>query len=90
MNLSHAVTIMLYELFKNSEKEKITDKFIYASNKEKSQIMKNLNKIMNKLDFKTQSKKQTQKTVWKKIIGKSFLTKREAYAVIGFLKKLIK
>ena len=86
MNLSHAVTILLYELFKN--KENIASHITPASKIEKQQLMKNINQILNKLKFTTDSKKQTQKTIWKRILGKSFLTKREAFALIGFFKKL--
>lgn len=84
MNLSHAVTILLYELTDANHTEHIT----LASKQEKDQVMKNINRILNKLAFSTPSKKKTQKTIWKKIIGKSFLTKRESYALMGFFKKL--
>jgi len=88
MNISHAVGIILYELFMKSKKAKTHEHIIFASKKEKEIILKNLNKILNRLDFKTKEKKETQKKVWKRLLGKSFLTKREAFALIGFLKKL--
>ena len=84
MNLSHSVAILLYEL----SKEDHTSHIQSASKAEKQQILKMLNKTLNKMDFKTPSKKQTQKIVWKKLLGKSFLTKREAFALMGFFKKL--
>jgi len=84
LNLSHSVTIILYELANKTSTEHIK----LASKAEKDQIMKHINNIINKLTFTTPSKKQTQKTIWKRIFSKSFLTKREAFAVIGFLKKL--
>lgn len=91
MNLSHAVSVLLYELsLEDKTYSKITDHFVYASKPEKEQIMKNLEKIFSQVNFKTESKKDTQRLVWKRIISKSFLTKREAFSVIGFLKKLIK
>lgn len=86
LNLSHSVAIILYELFKN--KPNVSSHIIFASKKEKQQLMKLVNQNLNKMHFATESKKQTQKTVWKKMIGKSFLTKRESYALMGFLKKL--
>ncbi len=88
MNLSHSVSIILYELFRTSEKAKITDRFIPASKTEKQQVLKMLKRSMQKMDFRTPSKKQTQILVWKKLISKSLLTKREAYALMGFLKKI--
>ena len=86
MNLSHAVTILLYELSKN--KENIASHIIFASEQDRKQLMKMLNKALSKMDFATKEKKQTQILVWKRMIGKSFLTKREAFALMGFFRKL--
>ena len=88
LNLSHAATIIFYELFKARATEHVSSHIVYASKTEKYQIMKNINQVLNKLKFATTSKKKTQKVIWKRILGKSFLTKREAYALIGFFKKL--
>lgn len=90
MNISHAVSIILYEIFTASKEKKINDHLITASKKEKELILQRINKILNKIDFSTKQKKQTQQKVWKRIIGTSFLTKREAYALLGFLRKLKK
>ena len=49
-----------------------------------------MNKVLDKLEFSTKEKKDTQKKVWKRVIGKAMLTKREAFSVMGFLRKLIK
>lgn len=87
LNISHALAIILYEIFNKINKEKITD-FEMASKKEKEVILKLINKIINKMEFATQEKKETQKKVWKRIVGKAMLTKREAFALLGFLKKL--
>jgi len=86
MNLSHAVAILLYELSKN--KENISSHIIFASEQDKKQLMKMLNKTLNNMDFATKEKKQTQITVWKRMIGKSFLTKREAFALMGFFRQI--
>ncbi len=87
MNLSHAVTILLYELTKT--KENIASHIIFTSPQDKKQLMKMLNKTLNKMDFATKEKKQTQITIWKRMIGKSFLTKRESFALMGFFRKLL-
>lgn len=89
LNLSHSVGIMLYELHKALKMETITDHFIIASKKEKVQILKLLNQVLEKIEFSTEEKQETQKIVWKRIFGKAMLTKREAFAVMGFLKKLL-
>jgi len=88
LNVSHAATVILYELFKNSKEEKITDQTEYATREEKDNLMNLLEEKMKTLDFLDEYKEQTQKIVWKKLIGKSNLTKREAMALFGFLKKI--
>lgn len=87
MNLSHSVAIILYELFKQNEN--ITSHIRPISQKELEQIEKMFNKLLEKVSFTTKEKKETQRKVWKRIISKSFMSKREAYAVMGLLKKLI-
>ena len=87
LNLSHSAAIIFYELFK--EKENISSHILIASKKEKQQTLKIINKVINNTKFATPSKKHTQQIIWKRIIGKSFLTKREAYALMGFFKKFI-
>lgn len=84
LNLSHSVAVVLYELSKENHASHITP----ASAKDKEQVMKMLKKALNKMEFSTQDKKHTQIKVWKRMLGKSFLTKREAFALMGFLKKL--
>lgn len=90
LNVSHAATLIMYELHKKLGKNKIAQNFNPATKIEKDQIIKMLKQSMKKLSFSTKEKKQTQIKVWKRLVGKSFLTKREAYALMGFLKKIIK
>ncbi len=82
MNLSQAVVVMLYEL------SNLDLNVTPISDAEKKQLTKMLNYVLNNMDFSTKEKKQTQRLVWKKLIGKSFMSKREAYALMGFFKKL--
>lgn len=89
LNLSHAAAILFYELFKADAIETISSHIIFASQPEKEQIIKYLNQVLDNMDFSTPEKRKTQDVIWKKLIGKSFLTKREAYALIGFFKKMI-
>lgn len=88
LSISHSVAIILYELFKHLNKEKHNDHFTPASKKDKEIVMRIINENLDKMDFSTKEKKDTQKKVWKRILGKSFLTKREAFAIMGFFKKL--
>jgi TrmH family RNA methyltransferase len=88
MNLSHSVAVVLYELFKEQLGSNIKSKFTPISQKEKEVIMAKIEKIMGKMQFSTQSRKQTQREMWRRLLGKSMLTRREAFTLIGFLRKL--
>ncbi len=89
MNLSQSVSVVLYELFKHQNKKKIAQHIIPISAAEKKQILKMVDKVLTKMPFRTEDKKETQRVTWKRLLGKSMLTKREAYAIMGFLRKLI-
>lgn len=88
MNLSHAVSTVLYEIYKKHGKNKIGENLKKATKIEKQIILRLLNELIENTEFSTKEKKETQKIVWKKIIEKSMLSKREAFAVLGFLRKL--
>ena len=87
MNISHAVTIILYELYKVLGENKINKHIIAISKNEKEQINKMVNNALSTMSFRTPEEKETQVKVWKRIVGKSFMTKREAFALIGYFKK---
>lgn len=89
MNISHSVAILLYELSKSSEEKKVSSHIQFATKNEKDVIEKNMDQILDSIEFATVEKKKTQKIIWKKVIAKSFLTRREAFAIIGFLKKIL-
>ena len=78
MNLSHSAVVILYAIYARKGKKKITKEIWPITNKEKKQILRMVNE-----------RKETQKTLWKRIVGKSFMTRREAYALMGFLKKIL-
>ncbi|MBS3143202.1 TrmJ/YjtD family RNA methyltransferase [Candidatus Woesearchaeota archaeon] len=88
LNLSQAVTIILYELSKGSRTRKVHEHIQFASAVDKTVLLKMIFKRLDAMEFATPEKKQTQKIVWKKMIGKSMLTKREAFALFGFFRKL--
>jgi len=89
LNLSHSVAILLYEFFIQSDKDNLASHIVHAQEEDKSQIMKLLEEVLLKQSYSTEEKRETQRIVWKRMIGKSFLTKREAFALMGFLKKLL-
>ena len=88
LNISHALSIILYELFKRSGKKTAMDKITPITMKEKQIVLQRINEILGLLHFTTKDKKETQRKLWKRIVGKSMLTKREAFALLGFLKKI--
>ena len=88
LNLSHALAVLLYEIYKEKNTKEMMAPYTPISSKEKEQILKMLKVAMEKMDFSTAKKKETQIKVWKRMITRSFMTKREAYALMGFLKKI--
>ena len=80
----------IYELFKKNGKNKLNGHIALAAKKEKGIILKLIDDVLNNIKFQTKEKKETQKILWKRMIGKSFLTKREAFALMGFFRKIKK
>lgn len=88
MNLSHSVAVVLYELFKEQLTQNIKSRFTPISEKEREVIMGKIEKILVKMQFSAPSRRQTQRELWRRLLGKSMLTRREAFTLIGFLRKL--
>ncbi len=83
LNLSHAVAIILYELFKR-KKRKV--KIEPAGLVEKKVLEKKFNRIAEKLFSKERF--NIEKQMWKRLVGKATLSKREAFTLLGFLTKV--
>ncbi len=79
LNLSHAATIIFYEIF--NKESTIT----LATKNQKEQLLKLINKKTDNLNLKTPEK---YKILWKRIIGKSQPTSREISTLFGFFKKI--
>jgi tRNA/rRNA methyltransferase len=88
LNISHAVAIILYELFKKSNAVNITSHIPLATRKEKDVALSMIDKLLKNMDLRLKGKKDTYKLVWTRLINQSFLTKREIYSLLGFLRKL--
>ena len=87
LNISHAVAILLYALH-GLVGESHTDHFVVAGVDEKKHLFGAFDELLDSLPFETPEKKETQRMVWKKLVGKSMLTKREAFALFGLFKKM--
>ncbi len=88
LNISHSAIILFYELFKN-QKSNSHQHIRKATKKDKEILFNLIDQSLAKLNFSTEDKIKTQKKLWRRIIGKSFLTKREFQAMCGFFKKII-
>ncbi len=88
MNLSHSAAVIFYEIFKNMKAEKINSDIAFASKKDKDVLLGIINSSLDKLEFSTKKKKETQRKIWKRLIGKAFLTRREIFALCGYFRKI--
>ncbi|MEA3378905.1 MAG: TrmJ/YjtD family RNA methyltransferase [Nanoarchaeota archaeon] len=88
MNVSHAAAIILYEIFKANENKSITDNIPSMTGKEKKALLSLIDDAIGRMGFPDEFRERTQRIVWKRVIGKSLLTKREAFALCGFFKRI--
>lgn len=86
LNLSHAAVIAFYELSKQKYSSELKEVHKPASAREKKELLEHAEKLAKK-NSRTESEGKAWVEAWKKMVGKAHLTKREAYALIGFLKK---
>jgi TrmH family RNA methyltransferase len=88
MNLSHSVAIILYEIFSAASMEHVASHIRPASQKHKDILLGIINTVLNNTEFSTKEKRETQRKVWKRVVGKAMLSKKEALALMGFFKKM--
>ena len=88
MNLSMAVGIILYELAKaQGEKGTLTERFAPMKAEHRDIILQFVDDILEPWEFPSESAEDTMRMVWRRMIGRAYLTEREAYALLGFLKR---
>jgi len=90
LNIATAASIIFYEIYQEFGGQKITKQFNSIEKRDLIELNKSLSTAVNSLSFKTDEKKKTQKLTWKRIFGKSFLTKKEFLVLMGFFKKILK
>lgn len=78
MNITHAATIILYELRNIKENPKQT--------KEEQTMLKYFNQIVENLD--SLKKPEEVKSIFRRITGKAFLDKKEARSMIAVLRRI--
>ncbi len=89
LNISHAVAVLLYELYQKISSEHVASHITPIGKSEKDQVLLMFDDVFDGWPWETVEKRETQDKMWKKIIGKSMLTKREAFVVMGFLRKIL-
>ena len=87
LNLSHAVAVVLYELF--VARQGRLSRFTPLEGKDKEVLLGLIDEALDSLAFSTPEKRETQRLVWRRLVGKSFLTRREGFSLMGFFKKVV-
>ncbi len=86
MNISHAATILFYEIYKNKKEYPVEDLEI-ASYEDKKIISKLCDNIISELDYPEHRRKNVEIVV-KRIIGRAFIAGRELNILRGTLKRI--
>ncbi len=86
LNISHAAAIILYELFKK-EKSYPREELEVASKSEKELLIQEMDKIIGYTGY-PEHKMKTSSTVFRRIIGRAFISGREAHTLIGTLRRI--
>lgn len=81
LNISHALAILLYELSAHKLKD-----IELASKKDMDILRRQIEESVERTDY-AKNRKAILKKIWHRVMGKAALTKREAFALIGFFKK---
>jgi len=88
MNLSHAVAVVLYAIAVESLSVPIIKKFPLVNAPTKQHLHRVMDETLAGLPFATKEKRETQEVLWRRLVGKSGLTQREAMALMGFFRKV--
>lgn len=86
MNISHAAAVIFYELYKRVKtypREGVRE----SSRQERLDIMDYLDEILVELNY-PRHKHQTAHTIFSRILGRAFITGREAHTTKGIFRKI--
>lgn len=86
MNITHAAAIIFYELFKKDLDFNVVDGEL-ASGIEKESLINTMNQIINQLGYPPHKSKNAS-TVFRRILGRSFISAREAHTLKGTLRRI--
>ncbi|ADG12936.1 TrmJ/YjtD family RNA methyltransferase [Methanocaldococcus infernus] len=86
MNLSHAVAVILYELYISKVGNKFLDINIREASKEdKELLIKKFNEFIDKKDI-PEHKKELCKIIFKRLVNRAFITGKEAWTLMSAFK----
>ncbi len=86
MNITHAASIIFYEIFKQ-KKDYPVDNLDIATFEDKKILTKECDEIISKLDYPDYKEHQI-KIITKRILGRAFVAGREAKTIRGTLKRI--
>ncbi len=86
MNITHAAAIIFYELFKNKNEFNV-EGLEEASLQEKEYLIQEMEELVRKLDIPQHKETNGVKT-FKNILGRAFITGREAHTLKGILRRI--
>jgi TrmH family RNA methyltransferase len=86
MNVTHAAAIIFYELFKKDLTFHVEDSEL-ASKIEKESLIYTMDQIIDKLGYPPH-KCRNASTVFRRILGRSFISAREAHTLKGTLRRI--
>ncbi|MCS7140110.1 MAG: RNA methyltransferase [Candidatus Nezhaarchaeota archaeon] len=83
MNVTHAIAIILYELSKMHIKPKLK----LAGEDLRNVALKYFSEALDTIEFPAE-KKEKARIVFKRLLGKSMISKKEMYVLLAFLRKM--
>ncbi|MCC7551677.1 MAG: TrmJ/YjtD family RNA methyltransferase [Methanobacterium sp.] len=86
LNITHAAAIIFYELFK-MEKEYPVEDLDEASLEEKQSLIEYMDDVLDNLDYPPHKKKNAS-TVFRRIMGRAFISGREAHTLKGMFRRI--
>lgn len=89
LNVSHAVAIILYELYVSGLRGRgFSLKFREASRVEKEFLLKYFDRLLEAVDY-PEYKRRIARTIFRHVIGRSFISGREAHTLMGVFRSVL-
>ncbi|WP_414469422.1 RNA methyltransferase [Methanobacterium sp. ACI-7] len=86
LNISHAAAIILYEIFKTYKKYP-REELEIATKEEKALLVEEMDNLIKYTDYPPH-KMKVSSTVFKRVLGRTYLAGREAHTLIGILRRI--